>query len=83
MTTDTVSWYITFGFGGEWGGHYTEIRVPAHLSPTTQEEVSRLAAFDRYGKVWAFQYAPEQFERCIQKYGMKLREVLDLTEVQA
>lgn len=79
MTDDTVSWYITFGFGGPHGGQYTEILVPADLPRDEQQMRARMAAFAHYDKVWAFDYGPDQFERSIKKYGMTLRETIDAT----
>lgn len=72
----TVPWYVTFGIGGLYGGQYTEIRVPAHLSRQEQAEKVRMTAFDRYGTSWAFDYPPEAFDRSIGRYGMTLREVV-------
>lgn len=72
----TVPWYITFGYGGPWGGYYSEIRVPESLTRDEQRMAARMAAHREYGTVWAFDYAPEKFEQSIARYGMKLREVV-------
>jgi hypothetical protein len=71
----TVTWYVTFGFGGMWGGHYTEILVRSDAQPD-QEMAARMAAFAYYGTEWAFIYAPEHYQQSIAKYGMKRREVI-------
>lgn len=75
---DTVSWYVTFGIGGLYGGTYTEMRVPANLPRYEQEMAVRMKAFELYGKAWAFHYPPESFQRSIGRYGMTLREVVTL-----
>ena len=74
----TVSWYITFGFGGPYGGQYTEIKMPLGiLTRTEHSEIARKTAFEVYGTAWAFHYGPDQFEQSIARYGMKLREVIE------
>jgi hypothetical protein len=71
-----VSWFVTFGIGTEFGRMYTEVLVPADLSVQEQSERVRAATFARYGRSWAFDYPPEQFDDSIGRYNLALREVI-------
>ena len=72
------SWYITFGLGTQWGRHYTEVRVPEHLSIAEQDDAVRRTAFAHYDRRWAFHYPPEAFDDAIGRYDLTLREVLEV-----
>lgn len=76
MSDATVPWYITFGLGGPFGYQYTEVRVPACYSDANQEAYVRQVAVERYGRKWAFNYPPDQFDESIGCYGLTLREVV-------
>lgn len=76
MSARLVSWYITFGLGTPDGQLYTEVRVSADLDVREQGEAVRQAVYARYGRAWAFDYPPEQFEDAIAAYNLRLREVV-------
>ena len=77
MSDTTVSWYITFGIGGPHGKQYTEVKVPAELSYFEQAARARKVAVERYGRTWAFDYPPQEFEESIARYGLTVREVIE------
>jgi hypothetical protein len=79
---DTVSWFITFGLGSPDGRTYTEIQVPALMERREQERLVRATVIGRYGRQWAFDYPPEDFDSAISQYGLTLREKL-VAEVPA
>lgn len=72
---NSETWYITFGFGGPFGGRYTEITgVPADITFGRKLDLVRQTANASYGTAWAFPYAPDRFYESIEKYGMTIRE---------
>jgi hypothetical protein len=81
------SWFITFGFGKPAQNTYTEVvlapavRDAGHPEHVLDEAV-RAVARDLYGTAYAFTYRPEQYADAIEKYGVKRRERVAITELE-
>lgn len=82
LRNSVESWYVTHGLGTPAAGTYTEVRVEqSGASPEEVESVVRQVINDLYGSHWAFIYPPADYERCIGRFGMKLRERVLITRI--
>jgi hypothetical protein len=78
-----ATWYVTFGLGTPDGRTYTEVKVRASLPRDEQDLAVRHAVVMRYGRNWAFNYPPEDFDDSIARYNLRLRETLIVTGAPA
>lgn len=70
-----TSWSITHGIGTPAQNTYTEVVLPDVLPDDVRPgELVRHAAFETYGRAWAFDYRPEQFDECVGRWGARRRE---------
>lgn len=82
------SWFVTFGLGKPAGGTSTEVVVPDCTDdgrPLTRDEKRQLVrrvVTDLYGTAWAFEYAPEDAEQAVFRYGLRIREHVTVTSVE-
>lgn len=92
---DPTSWFVTFGFGKPAAGTYSEVRLPAELTgpdgPVVVDEqrreaildaVVRRVVVDLYGSAWAFHYRPNEYADAIERYGVRLREVVEVSSIE-
>lgn len=72
---DPRSWSITHGIGTPAAGTYTEVVLPEALPDDVDPgELVQHAAFETYGRAWAFDYPPERFDECVGRWGAVRRE---------
>lgn len=88
------SWFVTFGFGKPAENTYTEVRFTdealGRVEGTTNDThpehvldaVVRRVAVDLYGTAWAFHYRPAEFPSAIEQYGVRLREVVEVSSIE-
>lgn len=82
------SWFVTFGLGKMAGGMFTEVVLPDFADdgrPLTREAKATLVrrvAVDLYSTAWAFVYGPDEADRAIWQYRMRLREHVTVTSVE-
>lgn len=86
------SWFITHGLGKPAAGTYTEVAIGdnARIDPEGQpwpEAILDAAviqvAEQLYGRAWAFHYRPEQAQDAIYRHGMRRRERVIITSLEA
>lgn len=80
------SWFITHGLGTPAAGTYTEVAFPSQLpyraDPVVAEEAVRQIADQLYGNRWAFIYPPEGRQDAIDRWKLKRRERVVVTEIR-
>lgn len=86
------SWFITHGFGKPAAGTYTEVALGdnARIDPEGQpwpehviDQAVREVAGQLYGTAWAFHYRPDQAADAIYSYGIRRRERVIITSIEA
>ena len=87
------SWFITHPLGQPAGGTYTEVRLPdevltalVHATPlrvdTVLERAVHEVAGQLYGTAYAFTYRPDQYAEAIERFGLRLRERVEITTLE-
>lgn len=91
---DPTSWFVTFGFGKPAENTYTEVRLDpgavdplqthldAHAIERVLDDLVRSVAVALYGQAWAFHYRPAEYATAIERYSIRLREVVEVSSIE-
>lgn len=86
------SWFITHGLGKPAANTYTEVAFGENALIDPQGEAWPEHILDRavlevagqlYGRAYAFHYRPDQFADSIERYGLRRRERVVITSIEA